>query len=155
MIYDTINKYHIVTRFYGRNIWPVYESIVVAEILYWAALWYQHWYHNWIPIYYQSKNIKKDLEVANANLISQHQLDQFSSKLDSKFGSRLDYEDIEDAIENLKSQMALVKSRDQEIYDLLSQKKRPQTPIILSDPFDEVADVKRKQKYGNLLKVSS
>ena len=101
------------------------------------------------------KNIKKDLEVANANLISQHQLDQFSSKLDSKFGSRLDYEDIEDAIENLKSQMALVKSRDQEIYDLLSQKKRPQTPIILSDPFDEVADVKRKQKYGNLLKVSS
>ena len=96
------------------------------------------------------KNIKKDLEVANANLISQHQLDQFSSKLDSKFGSRLDYEDIEDAIENLKSQMALVKSRDQEIYDLLSQKKRPQTPIILSDPFDEVADVKRKQKYGNL-----
>ena len=27
MIYDTINKYHIVTRFYRRNIWPVFESL--------------------------------------------------------------------------------------------------------------------------------
>ena len=34
MIYDTINKYHILTRFYGQNIRPGYESIVAAEILY-------------------------------------------------------------------------------------------------------------------------
>ena len=153
MIYDTINKYHIVTRFYGRNIWPVYESIQLLLKLFIEQLFDLN--TGTTSEFRPVKNIKKDLEVANANLISQHQLDQFSSKLDSKFGSRLDYEDIEDAIENLKSQMALVKSRDQEIYDLLSQKKRPQTPIILSDPFDEVADVKRKQKYGNLLKVSS
>ena len=73
------------------------------------------------------------MEASNTNHINQNQLDEAFSKLELKIGS-------------IRTDLNKLSKRDEDFYSaILKAARRPETPIIIRDTTEIIAEVKDKQ----------